>query len=78
MGIAVSCHTESYTSTSVQELVSQSPVRFDSLAELQLFLLKFWNIDSRCTAAGFFALNLNLLRSLAELLLHHALFLFFG
>jgi hypothetical protein len=52
MGIAVSCHTaSSSTSTAVQKLgvVSQSALRFTSLAELQLFSLKCRNIGSRCT-----------------------------
>jgi hypothetical protein len=69
MGIAVSCHTASseatYTSTVVQKLISQRPVRAGSLAELQLFSQQLWNIDSSFTAFGFFALNLNLLCSVA-------------
>jgi hypothetical protein len=69
MGIAVSCHMASseaaYTSTVVQKLISQRPVRADSLAELQLFSQQLWSIDSSFTAFGFFALNLNLLCSVA-------------
>jgi hypothetical protein len=69
MGIVVSCHAASFeaahTSTVVQKLIAQRPVRADSLAELQLFSQQLWNIDSTFTAFGFFTLNLNLLCSVA-------------
>jgi hypothetical protein len=59
IGVVVSCHTASseaaYTSTVVQKLISQRPVRVDSLAELQLFSQQLWNIDSSFSAFGFFA-----------------------
>ncbi|PNF23494.1 hypothetical protein B7P43_G06516 [Cryptotermes secundus] len=69
MGVVMSYHTTSseaaYTSTVVQKLISQMPVRADSLAELQLFSQQLWNTDFSFTAFGFFAINLNLLCSVA-------------
>jgi hypothetical protein len=69
LGVAVSSHVASLeasrTSGIVQKLSSQSPVRADTLAELQLFSQQLWNVDTRFTASGFFTLNLNLLCTVA-------------
>jgi hypothetical protein len=69
LSLAVSCHAASSeasrTSRIVQRLLSQRPIRADTLTELQLFSQQLWNIDLRFTAFGFFTLNLNLLCSVA-------------
>jgi hypothetical protein len=69
LSIAVSCHAASCeasrTSTVVQRLLSQKPIRSDTLAELQLFSQQLWNVDTRFTAFGFFTMNLNLLCTVA-------------
>jgi hypothetical protein len=67
--IAVSCHVTSsevsHTSTTVQKLLSQRPIRADTLTELQLFFQKLRNTNPSFTASGFFELSLNLLCSMA-------------